>query len=246
MAKLLKASRPLFSSSRPPPKQTLDGAEWAHKDGTSVGNSSQTIKKVLQQEGVWGKKAISGWRPILGFTGAQSLSAKNETHCSRNCAATMKTRQRSCQHAKDLASDTLLPPTEDVEWAWRKKKNCELVEILEIAAQRKLSTLSTRNRAKHLEGKASKFRKTGERGTKKAEKPGAALQRNRKYKSYWRGKQSCWRKKKKCEARSKRLFPTHKQKRSSLGAFWATEKQCFVRELFWKAHHHSQKTGKMQ
>ena len=62
---------------------------------------------------------------------------------------------------------------------WKNWPSWELVEILEIAAQRKLSTLSTRNRAKHLEGKAGKFRKTGERGTKKAGKPGAALQRNR-------------------------------------------------------------------
>lgn len=54
-----------------------------------------------------------------------------------------------------------------------------MVEILEIAAQRKLSTLSTRNRAKHLEGKAGKFRKLENVAQKKTEKPGAALQRNR-------------------------------------------------------------------
>lgn len=117
-----RLDRCFLRADRPQNKLWMAWSGHTKIDGTSAGNSSQTIKKVLQQEGVWGKKAISGWRPILGFAGAQSLSAKNETHFSRNCAATMKTRQRSCQHAKDLASGTLLPPTGHVEWAWRKKK----------------------------------------------------------------------------------------------------------------------------
>lgn len=97
----LRADR--LPSPPPPQKETLNGVVRAHKDRTSAGNSSQTVKNVLEQDGVWGK-AIQWMAADFSFRRCPSLSAKNETYCSRNYAATRKTRQRSWQQAKDLAS----------------------------------------------------------------------------------------------------------------------------------------------
>ena len=58
------------------------------------------------------------------------------------------------------ASCEVLPPTEHVEWVWRRQKthrigserpSCELLEVPEIAAGRCLSTLSTRGRLRRQE-----------------------------------------------------------------------------------------------
>ena len=129
-------------------------------------------KKTLEAEGAW-ERAIQWMMADFGFRRCPIFLVEvlevhddevvfSDLRCFFKDAPTiLAASRRPCQlHPGATDPATLLPPAEHVEWAWRDKKmaaigkefpSCELVEMPEIAAQRLLSTLSTRNRARRLE-----------------------------------------------------------------------------------------------
>ena len=142
---------------------------WRHEvDGHRA--RTKVYNKVVSQwfsQGAW-EKAIQ-WMPAdFGFRRCpifvcQTLEVQNDEvvlsklSCYKKDTPTIlaASKRPSQLHLGAPDPKMLLPPTKHVEWACRKKKmhaidvekpSCELVEIPQIAAQRELSTPSTRNR----------------------------------------------------------------------------------------------------
>ena len=155
------------------PQGTLWMAWSGHtKTGRLQGIVVKPTPKTLEREGAW-ERAILCTIADFGFRNcpifaAEILGVENNevvlspVYCFQKNAPTILAASRRPLQLHPGAPDpqTLLPPTEHVEWVWRPKKahaigterpSCPLWEVPEIAANRRLSTLSTRNRALRLE-----------------------------------------------------------------------------------------------
>ena len=177
MKKPGQASQLLRPTRRPYPGNPLDGVGRPHKNWASAGGSGQTKHKDPRKGGCLekgdtvydGRFRLSqlSYLPSRNFgCGTQRSSVLEvlvlEVRCFQKYAPTiLAARRRPFQlHPEAPDPQTLLPTTEHVEWTWRKEKahaigtrypSCPLWEIPEIAANREMSTLSTRNRAVRLE-----------------------------------------------------------------------------------------------
>ena len=142
------------------------------KTGRLQGIVVKPIPKTLEREGAWGRAILCtiadfGFRNCPIFA-AEILGVENNevvfssVYCFPKDAPTILAASRRPLQLHPGAPDpqTLLPLTEHVAWVWRPKKahaigterpSCPLWEVPEIAANRRLSALSTRNRAFRLE-----------------------------------------------------------------------------------------------
>ena len=141
------------------------------KTGRLQGVVAKPSTKTLEKEGAWERAILCmmadfGYRncpifqvEILGVE--HNEVAFLEVRCFQKYAPTiLAARRRPFQlHPGAPDPQTPLPTTEHVEWTWRKEKahaigtrypSCPLWEIPEIAANREMATLSTRNRAVRL------------------------------------------------------------------------------------------------
>ena len=142
------------------------------KTGRLQGIVAKPSTKTLEEKGAW-ERAIH-WMmadfdyrncpiflvEILGLENNEVLFSG--VRCfQKNAPTILAASRRPCQmHPGAPDPKTLLPSTEHVEWAWREEKmsaigkqrpSCPLWEMPEIAANREMSTLSTRHRAVRLE-----------------------------------------------------------------------------------------------
>ena len=142
------------------------------KTGRLQGIVAKPSTKTLEKEGAWWN-AIEWMMVDFGYRNCpiflvEVVGAENneveflELRSFQKNAPTILAASRRPWRLHPGAPDpkTLLPSTEHVEWVWRQEKmhaigtrrtSCPLWEIPEIAANRRLSTLSTRNRAVRLE-----------------------------------------------------------------------------------------------
>ena len=142
------------------------------KTGRLQGIVAKPSTKTVETEGAWAR-AIDWMMGDFGYRNCpiflvEVLGVENnkvlfsELPCFQKNAPTIPAAcRRPCQlHPEAPDPKTLLPSTEHVEWAWRNEKmlaigkqlpSCPLWEMPEIAANREMSTLSTRNRTVRLE-----------------------------------------------------------------------------------------------
>ena len=142
------------------------------KTGRLQGVVVKPTPKTLEKEGAW-ERAILCTMADFGFRKCpiflvEILGVENnevafsEVYCFQKNAPTILAACRRPFQLHPGAPDhqMLLPATEHMEWIWRPGKahaigtehpSCPLWEVPEIAANQRLSTLSTRNRACRLE-----------------------------------------------------------------------------------------------
>ena len=150
------------------PRRDIYLARSGHsRTGRTQGMLVHTTKEVAADDAKW-KRAMEwtmadlGLRnclifrtEILGMEGEEVLFSPLQAY-TKDATTILAAYNKPCElHQGAPDPREVLPPTRHVEWVWRTRKtqrigvarpSCELVEVPEMAAGRRLSTLSTRGR----------------------------------------------------------------------------------------------------